>query len=53
MAWSRRGLVGSVLAYLDVKPGFEPQARHQNEIQKISRHLCIKINAHNISGVRN
>ena len=30
---SRRGLVGSGL--LDVKPGFELQARHQNKIQKV------------------
>ena len=29
-ARSRRGLVGSV----DEKPGFEPQARHQNKIRK-------------------
>ena len=30
-----RGLAGSVLAFLDVKPGFQPQARHQNEIRKV------------------
>ena len=31
----RRSLMGSVLAYLAQKPRFEPQASHQNQIQKV------------------
>ena len=32
---NRRGLVDNPVGLLDEKPGFEPQARHRNKIQKV------------------
>ena len=43
-----RGLVGSVLAILDEKPGFESQTRHQNEIP--TKSISSAISSQQISG---